>query len=346
MELGARLLGSGGAGDPHLMTQLLRSAWPQGVLSVVEADDLAPDDLVIAVGLVGSVTAFAEKPAAGEEFAAAFQRLRSHLGSDRSILVSSYETAGVNALSALLVSAQLHVPIVDVDGMGRGLSWVNQTTYDAAGLAICPFVLTQPAGHTFLVEATPGNEAERYVRSLTVQMGGWSSFAGYPLTGAQAKGFGVVDALARCLSLGRALSEAHQQSGGDVAVGRSLAATEPGGRYLGRGRVVDMRWNYAAGYPVGSLIVMLAGEDGRPLRVEARNEYLAIIDLGEVVAAAPEIIGLIETHSGIPLLAEQVVRGAEVDIVIVAPPVRWTEPAFAERVSLSRVGYDLEIGVS
>ena len=249
LSAGAQLLGSGGAGDPTLARLLIEAAWDERPgLTVLAADEIPDDGLIVSVGLVGSVTALGEKPPAGTEFAAATSRLVEHLGRSERVLVAPYETAGVNALLPLLVAAQLGLPVADVDGMGRGLSWMDQTTYDVDGVQICPFVLTSPNGHVFIVEAMPGDEAERYMRSLTVQMGGWSAFAGYPMNRAQSSRSSVHGALRRCLDLGRRHRRVVAGGGGRLT-GPTVA--DAPWRSVARGRVADVRWHYPRGYPRG-----------------------------------------------------------------------------------------------
>ena len=342
LSVGARLLGSGGAGDPSLGRLLLETAWGgRSTLPILTAQEIPADAVVISVGLVGSVTALGETPPAGPEFAAALARLIDHLGRPSRVLVAPYETAGVNALLPLVVAAQLGIDIADVDGMGRGLSWIDQTTYDVDDVDICPFVLTSPSDHVFIVEAMPGDEAERYVRSLTFQMGGWSAFAGYPMTRAQCARSSVHGSLRRCLDLGRR----HRAT---VAGGPERFTTTPADdsawRQLARGRVSDVRWRYPHGYPRGTIVVRANTADRRPIRIEASNEFLLVVDAGRVVAEVPEIICLLQTASGVPLLAERVVVGLEVDLIVLDAPHRWLEERFRERVGVARFGVDVTGG--
>lgn len=339
LSVGARLLGSGGAGDPTLGRLLLEAAWGERPhLPIVTADEIPADGLVISVGLVGSVTALAEKPPAGPEFAAALSRLIEHIGRPGRVLVAPYEAAGVNALLPLLVAVQLGIDVADVDGMGRGLSWIDQTTYDVDGVEICPFVLTSPSDHVFIVETMPGDEAERYVRSLTVQMGGWSAFAGYPMTRSQSARSSVHGSLRRCLELGR--QHRSVVAGGAERFFATPADDTPW-RPLARGRVVDVRWKYPRGYSRGTIVIHTNTSDRRPIRIEASNEFLLVVDCGEVVARVPEIICLLQTASGTPLLAERVVVGLEVDLIVLDAPHRWLEDRFRERVGPARFGVDV-----
>ncbi|MFE3326494.1 DUF917 domain-containing protein [Streptomyces sp. NPDC059176] len=321
LATGASVLGSGGAGDPWLFELLAREVLATyGPVTVYDHADLPDEGMLISTGLVGSVTAFTEKPSNGYECTRAFTRLRDALTPTRPVYVCGYETAGVNAFLPLIVAAQTQTPLVDVDCMGRGLSWLDQTTYDAVGIPIAPFTLSDSRGHTITAEAITGHEAERYIRTLTVTMGGWSAFAGYPVDTAAAGAAGVHGALARALGLGRSLD------------------AEPS-RHLGSGRVSEVTWQPGVEAAHGSVVVWLGPPDNRPLRIETRNEFLMVLDRGQIVATAPDIICLLDQRTRTPLLTETVAAGYQVDVLVYPAPSRWTEPAFSHLASPAAFGY-------
>jgi DUF917 family protein len=321
LATGAAVLGSGGAGDPALFELLARQVLAtHGPVTVYEHAELPEDAILVSTGLVGSITAFTEKPGNGYEFTRAVIRLRQALATSRPVYVCGYETAGVNAFLPLIVAEQTQTPLVDLDGMGRGLSWLDQTTYDAAGIPIAPFTLTDSHGLSVVAEAITGHEAERYIRTLTVSMGGWSAFAGYPADATAVGSAGVHGALARALRLGRNLdAEPH--------------------RRLGSGRVSEVSWQPGTEAAHGSIVVWLGPQDDRPLRIETRNEFLLALDSGRIVATAPDIICLLDQRTMTPLLTERVLPGYQVDVRVYPAPSRWTEPGFAHLASPAAFGY-------
>src|SRR3981189_36403 len=143
--------GEGPGGDKVLFEWGARRVLAaHGPVTVYEHAELPADALLVSTGLVGSITTFAEKPCNGYEFTEAFTRLRAALATSHPVYVCGYETAGGNAFVPLIVAAQTQTPLVDLDGVGRGLSWLDQTTYDAAGITIAPFALTDSHDHTVL----------------------------------------------------------------------------------------------------------------------------------------------------------------------------------------------------
>lgn len=324
-------MGSGGGGDPRVARLLVEHLWlGDDGIEVVSASELSETDGVIHAGLVGSVTAFGERAASGSEFTDAFDRLEHHLSRSSFTVVAGFETAGVNALLPLLIALQRRLRFVDVDVMGRGLSRMDQTTYAAAGIPICPFVLTAPAGHSFIVENTPGDEAERYARALTFQMGGWSAFAGYPVDRDTCIRYGIAGTLQRCVAIGRTSSLDELLSQDDLNV-----------RMIATGRVAVARWSYPEGFPRLTAIVQPHDPSQSPIRIEASNEFLLVSAEGRIAAQSPEIICLVDIASGEPLLTERVTAGAEVAIIVLPAPARWREPDFSGRVSPRAHGIDL-----
>lgn len=335
LRLGARALGSGGGGDPYWFAELARHVMGDREIPVHEASDLPQACVVVSTGLVGSVTDFNERPANGSEFARAVDQLVSHQSHVGPAYVSSYESAGANAFAAVTVCAITGLPLVDIDPMGRGLSWLDQTTYDAAGLPICPFVVTDPAGHSLTADGLSGVEAERFLRNITVLMGGWSAFAGYLTSGQEAVAHGVHGALARGLAIGRTLLAVAPGSAGPALVAEHAA------RHVGSGRVAQALWRQTESGDVGSVVIRSSAGPGTFLRIECRNEFVAVVDSGYVTASAPDIICLLTRRDSTPLLAEGVTLGAEVDVVVLPAPLPWQREAFRAKVSPAAFGLDL-----
>ncbi|KPH20745.1 hypothetical protein AN948_05105 [Rhodococcus sp. ADH] len=338
VAVGAGLLGSGGGGDCYWFQRMADHAF-EGIesLQIVEVADLPDNACVVSVGMVGSLTALNEKPPSGAELTLAAKRLLRDVRSDRSIFVAGFECAGTNAFSALITGATSSIPVVDADAMGRGLSWLDQTTYDSAGVSICPFVLTDPSGHTVLYENFRGRDAERFIRDSAVLMGGWCACAGYLADRNQVARFAVIGTLSRAHELGRSTLR-----GGRITPEHPLVA-EHRGRVIGSGRVSEVVWRVISEGGIGSIVIRSTHPQVSVLRVEARNEFLLVLDAGVIVARTPEIICLLRTRDGYPLLAESISVGEEVEILVLPPPHRWTDPKFSKSVEPSAFGLSHEI---
>ncbi|MFT4043851.1 MAG: DUF917 domain-containing protein [Gordonia sp. (in: high G+C Gram-positive bacteria)] len=328
---GAALLGSGGGGDPYWFRALAEHtlAGRDGI-EILDTDDVGEDTLIVAAGLVGSLLAFHERPPQGSEFGRAVRRVGDEFPS-RHLVVCNYESAGANVFAAIVVAAGSGIPLVDCDGMGRALSWLDQTTFDAAGVPIAPFVLTDSAGQSVLYERVGGRSAERFIRAAAVQMGGWCAFAGYPMSVADMGDAGIAGTIARALSLGNTVRAAQ---GRDVV---SALIAEQGARRIGGGRVVEAQWRRIADGGIGSVVIR-STDTGEVIRVEARNEFLLVLVDGEIAGCTPDILCVMRTRDGHPLQAESMVTGTEVEVVVLPAPQRWCVPGFREKVAPAEFG--------
>jgi DUF917 family protein len=335
---GAAVLGSGGGGSMEpfctLVVRALREHPPVKIVDLAETD---PSDLVLAVGLVGSVVAFNEKPGNGYEFTEAFNRLRSALPADATAHVCAYQAAGVNALAPLLVAAQTDARLVDCDGMGRAMHRLDQTTWAVAGVDITPFTLTESHNRTALLQSMPAAVAVPYIRQLMVLMGGWSAFAGYPQRVDRATGTSVAGSLSRAFQLGLALP--------GLLADRNAERLDMAGETitrLGGGRVLQVHSSPAPDGVRCSVVVERDNHSRRALRIEGRNEFLLVLREGEVVAEAPDIICLVDRRTSVPLLAERLRPGDDVDVLRLEAPARWKDAGFATAATPAALGLDQE----
>jgi DUF917 family protein len=215
--------------------------------------------------------------------------------------------------------------------MGRALSWLDQTTYDVAGVSIAPFVCTDSYGRTVLYEDIRGRTAEQFIRAAAVEMGGWCAFAGYPMTVARLRTAGIPGTIRRALDLGRTVENADARTVVDALVERH------GARRVATGRVADTQWRRIRDGGIGSVVIRAS--DASVVRVEARNEFLLALVDGEIAACTPEIICLMRTRDGRPLQAESVLAvGTEVDVVALPAPPRWEDSGFNDKVTPAAFG--------
>ena len=332
LAVGAALLGSGGGGQTYWFRALAVHAFgDRASIPIHDVDDLPADMVAVSTGLVGSLLSFHERSPQGSEFAHAVERvLREYPNANA--CVGNYESAGANIFAALVVAAAGVLPVVDSDGMGRALSWLDQTTYDVAGVSIAPFVCTDSYGRTVLYEDIRGRTAEQFIRAAAVEMGGWCAFAGYPMTVAHLRTAGIPGTIARALGLGRTVENADAREVVDALV------DQHGARRVATGRVADTRWRRIHDGGIGS-VVLRTPDDASVVRIEARNEFLLVLVDGEIAACTPEIICLMRTRDGRPLQAESVLAvGTEVDVVALPAPPRWRDPGFRDKVTPAAFG--------
>jgi DUF917 family protein len=344
LEFGARMLGSGGAGDTHAVSLLTRNLLERcGGVTVFPPSKILPGDVVVAVGLAGSPLAFGEKPSGPAPYVGAFDAVAQKFPGRRA-LVCAFEMAGINAYAPILVAAAMGIPLVDLDGMGRGLSGLHQTTFNAHNVSMTPCALVDTSGRRVEISGSTAEESEHALRVLMGLFGGWVAFAGYPMDGLQAREGGISQTLRRALELGRQFQQSRKLTQSVSEAVTHFCSHTAGCVFVGRGSVVDVRWEPAprdSGARVQARGTIIVWAGGRYLRVEAQNEFLLLVDEGLLLAKAPQIICLLDSHTGMPLLSERILPGYGVDVVVFEAPAEWSDSAAQALVDISGYGYTI-----
>ncbi|MDQ0218666.1 DUF917 family protein [Peribacillus cavernae] len=121
IAVGAALLGTGGGGDPYIgKLMALQAIEEHGEITLLNADEVPDDALVVPSAMMGAPTVMLEKAPSGEEAINAFKNLESYLGKEI-FATMPIEAGGLNSMLPLALAATLGLPVVDADGMGRGV---------------------------------------------------------------------------------------------------------------------------------------------------------------------------------------------------------------------------------
>lgn len=343
LGLGARLLGSGGAGRTYEIEIAARALLEEtGPVAVEPLSALCAHDELVAVGLVGSVLAYSEKPASADPYVSAYNAVRA-TDSPESACVCTYEIAGVNAFAGVLVAAAANVRLVDVDGMGRAYPGLHQTSFNVGGVPMTPCSIVSSSGGRIDIHDHAAVDAETVLRTLMPAVGGWAAFGGYRMSGQQAQATGIPGTMRQAVDLGRILTESMRGCGNPRAAIEEFCLRADGATFVEHGRVAEVSRRSARDARnverrVGSFVVR--SHDGRRhLRIEAQSEHLLLMEDGEVLASSPGIIDLLDSRTGAPIPAEEVVSGLAVSLITITGPKVWTTPPGRELTDLNAMGY-------
>ena len=329
LAAGATLLGSGGGGDVALGTQLLRHALSERPVQVIDAADLASDALVVHVGVVGAPDVLSERLIAPGDLAAAARAVAGHLGGALAA-AGIIEIGGLNAAVGVLAAAQLQVPVIDGDLMGRAFPRISQTTLAVAGCGAAPLALVGAAGDCVVILAGSAGSAERLVAACTLALGGAAALALYPATAGMLAALGVRASLTSCLRLGRDYL-ACKEAGAAGLVQRL------GGRLVCEGRVDEIRPRLDQ---VPGSLTMSGRSGGSVVRVDYLDEFLAVTVDGRTVAVTPDIIVAFDPSGRKPLRCDQVRAGQALVVFTLRSLHAW--PASARPV-VGPAGFRLEL---
>ncbi len=139
IALGAAVLGTGGGGDPYIGKLMAQEAIRQhGPVELVTIDEVGDDEMSVAIAMMGAPTVMVEKMPGGKECIEAFTAVESFLGKPIKY-VYSIEAGGINSTIPITLAAQLHKPLIDLDGMGRAFPEIQMVTQSLFGVTATPF---------------------------------------------------------------------------------------------------------------------------------------------------------------------------------------------------------------
>lgn len=305
----------------YIYAEMIQRAMEGRSLELITVDELAPDDLVVAVGMVTQGLFIPDMPPVGDEFLGCIRAIEARLG--RSVrAIYSLAAANINGIVPLMVGLQSSLPVIDSDPMGRVFPLISQTTLNIGKVAIGPIALMGVTGERAVIEVESPQRAETLVRALVTELGGWAATATYPCSAQQLKEHGVHGSISRMIRIGQILDA-------DTPVERKLLMLA---EFLGSTRIARARVSHIEslsrptdlGLPAQPSSVTLEDETtGRIIRLEIQNEILLVLVDGAVTAAVPDMVTLLNSEQGTVANIDDVQVGDVMDIVKIAAAAQW-----------------------
>lgn len=290
--------------------------------SVEEFDD---DALIVALGFVNSGLPLSDLRPVGDEFLTSLHLVEQAIGR-KAAGIMPLAAANVNSLVPVLTGMQSDIPVVDADPMGRVFPLLHQSVFTLAGLPAGPIGATGPAGDSALLNVTSPLRAERLVRALAGEFGGWSATALYPMTAASLAGAGILGSVSRMLRIGAILESSESTAQKHAALRQSEGVSR-----IIRARVSDITGLSRPAPPgqpdVPSSVVLIEQQYGRIVQLEIQNELLMVMIDGSVVAAMPDIITMLKPEDGSVAGLHDLWVGNTIDIVVLPGAKPWYTPA-------------------
>ncbi|MCG3753348.1 DUF917 domain-containing protein [Amycolatopsis sp. Poz14] len=341
---GAAILGTGGGGDPYIGRLLAHSAVREhGSVPLVKLSELDDDAVVLPVAMMGAPTVMVEKLPSAEQVGLAARTLATYLGKELTHIACA-EAGGVNSLIPVVAAAQLGLPLVDADGMGRAFPELQMVLPTLYGIRATPMSIADEKGNRGVLDTVDNHWAERLARSATIDMGCSAMISNYAMSGAQARESMVPGTLTLCAELGALVRQAREEH--ENPVDRVVERLR--GRTLFSGKVVDVARRTVTGFARGEARLSgMDGDTGTEMLLRFQNEHLVAEVDGEVRASVPDLICTLDRESGEAVTTEGLRYGQRVTVIAAPADPRWHTPEGIALAGPRYFGYDLDpIGVA
>lgn len=292
---------------------------------LVAAHELPPEAPVVSVGFVNNGLPPSDLHPVGDEFVRSVRELEAELGG-RFHGVIPLAGANINVLVAVETAMHLGVPVIDSDQMGRVFSLLHQSVFTLAGLPAGPLAVTGPTGESAVVRVDAPIRAERLVRALAGEFGGWAATAIYPMSAAELAEHGLHGTLSRNMHMGAIL-----RSPAPVEARYQRLITECGVRRIVRARVTDVT-GLSRPAPPGqpdrpSSVFFEEVDTGRIVQLEIQNELLMLMVDGAVEAVMPDIITMVDPDGARVSSFEDLWVGHRLDLMVLPAAPEWYSAA-------------------
>ena len=318
--LGSTLLGSGGGGNPNILRPILARTFP-GTLRKVELTPIAnlPDHATIAaVGMMGSPELMEEDLPDGTEGVAAVRALEGALKRRIDYLLP-LEGAGVNSIYPLLVAAKTGLPLIDGDGMGRAFPELQMTTLHIYGQRGTPFALINSAGEMIIFNDNDNFMLELNTRKTLMNSGGVGYFAGFAISGREAKESIIPGTLSFLLELGSALEKGEYRKCLTALTETTRNSLYGMAKELFIGTVTEI--GHIEPLNLGSLALNgVKHYTNLTFNILMQNENVLAYQGDSVQAMVPDLICFLDYASGLPINNNEVSKGMELSVLGIPAP--------------------------
>ncbi|QBD80817.1 DUF917 family protein [Ktedonosporobacter rubrisoli] len=305
--LGGALLGGGGGGSLTQGSTMGELALAVGTPQLLSLDELADDDLLAVVALVGAPSAREQylKPV---HYIRAIELLQARLGRKLAGITTNENGAGTT-VNGWFQAAMLGLPVIDAPSNGR-----------AHPTGVMGSMGLQQDASYVSIQAAAGGRADKYIetvvsgslttcasliRKASVEAGGLVAVARNPVTVRYAREHAACGAIGQALELGRLMLK--QQTKGGDAVARA-AMEFLGGKIICQGTVENVTLNMQGGFDVGTVEI-------KDYALTFWNEYMTLEQGGERLGTFPDLIMTLQRATGIPIPTAELQQGEEIILV-------------------------------
>jgi len=332
---GCAVLGTGGGGNVETGSLSARRALTDlGDAALVNLADLAPDDLILPLHLIGAPTVSQEMIPSGREPLQVLQEVERVLGLSVAAIMAG-EIGGANGVRAPGWASTLGLPLLDADGIGRAFPEIDMVSMEVAGRSPNIVVIADVLGNLTTIRPTDGRWAERLARAACVASGSSATMSSYAMTAAEARDAVIEGSVSFALGIGELL--------GDRARGLPELCKHLGAYELVSGKIVELERNDSGGFVKGSVVIRGIGDDkGRLVRLEIQNENLIVLEEGQPLATVPDLIVALDTETSRAYGTEMLQYGQRITIIGWPCNPIWRTEAGIAKTGPRAFGYEID----
>ena len=321
--VGTTILGTGGGGSPQTGKMLLDSDLEAGLkLRIAKLNELPDDALIVSPYHVGSVApnlSPSKKVTIPQPFAVGLELMERHFKRKVAATVAT-ELGGGNTAAALHVAAQLNVPLIDGDLIGRAGPELHQSTAHIFNTAMCPSAVVSEIGDVVFIERYADiDNYEALARYVAILAGAHAAVIDTPLTKVQAMRIVISDTISKSLAVGKSVREANTKGVDPVAAARKALQ----GWMVFKGVVDKYEWKNEQGFLFGDVTLHGTGEsNGHSLRSWIKNEHIFAWRDSKPLVMPPDLIIFLDDH-GYAVTNDALRPGLEVSVLAAKAPDVW-----------------------
>ncbi len=344
------MLGVGGGGNPEEGLRSLNSLLEAGKdLTLESVDDLGEDDIIASPYFVGSVAPNSKNKqkvqssrgrTMNDSIARAFTLLENKLGKKISATIAS-EIGGGNTAASLAIAANVGIPMIDGDLMGRAGPELNQSTLHIFGFPMSPSAIVSDSGNEIILNSYAGiDDYESIARHVSVVSGGHAAVVDSPLDKRKAEQCTVRNTISKCISIGKARRLA-ASSGHDPI--RAVAQNLSNGRKIFEGTVSQYSWKDDAGFLKGECYVQGSGQwSTSTLKSWIMNEHIMCWIDDKPAVMPPDLIAFLAPKTGKAITNTYLAEGTEVSVLGSSIDNIWRQPKGLEFFGPRHFGLDYD----
>ncbi|WP_417766686.1 DUF917 domain-containing protein [Stappia sp.] len=340
LALGAWILGTGGGGNPEPGRLIMQNLYKEGTrVQLIDPDTIRDDASIATVASQGAPLVSQERFKDPKVIARSVELLARHLEIQFSCLMA-LEVGGSNAFYPLMAAAELGLPVVDADWMGRAYPELQMAGMCLSDIPPFPLVSVDPRGfETVITNATDWKRLEDISRKICSAYGSTASICLPPATGKQMKNNAVPRTLSFAIEIGATVKLANSRK--ESPIEALLALT--GGTLLFQGKVTDVERRPSEGFLRGSLTITGSSDfTHQNLQIEFQNEWLLARSDEAPVAMSPDLICLLDEVTGEAIGTEAARYGQRVCVVVMPPPDIFCTTAGLALVGPRAFGFPLD----